>query len=75
MGYEPECERIQTLYLDGHKSDAIAAVPTRLVEDVALIGPLGKVAEESTTWKDTVISTALVTGPASQYETIAELLG
>jgi len=75
MGYEPECERIQTLYLDGHRSDAIAAVPTRLVEDVALIGPLAKVAEESTTWKDTVISTALVTGPASQYETIAGLLG
>jgi F420-dependent oxidoreductase-like protein len=74
MGYEPECERIQDLYLDGHKSDAIAAVPTRLVEDVALIGPLAKVAEEATTWKDTVISTALITGPASQYETIAQLL-
>ena len=29
MGYEPECERILTLYLDGHRSDAIAAVPTR----------------------------------------------
>ena len=43
MGYEAECARIQDLYLDGHKADAIAAVPTALVEDVALIGPLGKV--------------------------------
>jgi hypothetical protein len=49
-------------------------MPTALVEDVALIGPLGKVIEEADAWKRTVISTALVSGPASQYETILELL-
>jgi F420-dependent oxidoreductase-like protein len=74
LGYEAECAKIQDRYLDGHKSDAIAAVPTALVEDVALIGPLGKVAEEATAWKDTVISTALVAGPASQFETIMAVL-
>ncbi|RIK10934.1 MAG: LLM class F420-dependent oxidoreductase [Acidobacteria bacterium] len=74
MGYEAECEKIQDLYLNGNKSDAIAAVPIGLVEDVALIGPLGKVTEESTLWKETVISTAVVSGPAFQYETILEVL-
>lgn len=74
MGYEAECARIQELYLDGRKPDAIAAVPTTLVEDVALIGPLAKVTEEAALWKDTVISTALVTGPPSQYRTIQEIL-
>jgi F420-dependent oxidoreductase-like protein len=74
MGYEGECAKIQELYLDGHKADAIAAVPTALVEDVALVGPLGKVTEEATVWKDTVISTALVAGPAFQYETIQQVL-
>jgi F420-dependent oxidoreductase-like protein len=74
MGYEAACARIQDLYLDGHKADAIAAVPTALVEDVALIGPLGKVTQEATLWKDTVISTALITGPPSHYATIQELL-
>ena len=62
------------LYLDGQKTDAIEAVPTEMVEDVALVGPLDKIGEEATTWKDTVITTAMVTGPASEYETIAELL-
>ena len=75
LGYEAECAAIQELYLDGRKTDAIAAVPTRLVEDVALIGPLAKVAEEAEVWKRTCITTALVTGPASQYATIQELLG
>jgi hypothetical protein len=75
MSYDVECAKIQDLYLDGHKADAIAAVPTALVEDVALIGPLAKVTDEATVWKDTVISTALVTGPSSQFETIASVLG
>lgn len=74
MGYEAECARIQELYLDGRKPDAIAAVPTKLVEDVAMIGPLAKVTEEAAVWKDTVISTALVTGPQAQYRTIQEIL-
>jgi F420-dependent oxidoreductase-like protein len=74
MGYEGECAKIQDLYLGGHKADAIAAVPTTLVEDVALIGPIGKVTEEAAVWKDTIISTALVTGPAFQFETIMEVL-
>ena len=74
MGYEAACARIQDLYLDGHKADAVAAVPTALVEDVALIGPLAKVTQEATRWKDTVISTALITGPSSHYATIQELL-
>lgn len=74
MGYEGECAKIQDLYLDGHKADAIAAVPTALVEDVAMIGPLAKIVDEVPVWKDTVISTALITGPISQYATVAELL-
>ncbi|MFC9871776.1 LLM class F420-dependent oxidoreductase [Nocardia salmonicida] len=74
MGYEAECAEIQKLYLDGYKSDAIAAVPTALVEDVALIGPRDKVADEASLWKDSVITTALIAGPASQFETIKEIL-
>lgn len=74
LGYEAECAKIQDLYLDGRKPEAIAAVPTALVEDVALIGPLDKVRDEAQMWKDTVISTALLPGPPSQFEAIAEVL-
>jgi F420-dependent oxidoreductase-like protein len=74
LGYEGDCARIQDLYLAGRKAEAIAAVPTALVEDVALIGPRGKVKEETTRWKETVISTALITGPSFQFEMIMELL-
>ncbi len=73
LGYEAECARIQDLYLDGHKAEAIAAVPTSLVEDVALVGPLAKISDEVEAWKDTVITTALVAGPTAQLATIQEL--
>ena len=42
MGYEAEATKIQALYLDGHKDDAAAAVPTAMVEDIALVGPAGE---------------------------------
>lgn len=74
LGYEEVCTTIRKLYLAGHKADAIAAVPTSLVEDVALIGPLEKVASEVPRWKETLITTALVPGPSTQFETIRELL-
>src|SRR5580692_11409433 len=46
MGYQAEAKTIQDAYLAGDKRGAIAAVPTRLVEDVALIGPWAKIADE-----------------------------
>jgi F420-dependent oxidoreductase-like protein len=75
MGWEAECNRIQDLYLDGRKADAIAAVPTGLVEDVALIGPVEKVRDELPAWRDSCITTALVAGPPQLLGQIAELVG
>lgn len=74
MGYEAACVEIQDLYLSGHKSAAIRAVPTALVQDVALVGPLAKVRDEASVWKSTLISTAVVTGPSAQFPVIMELL-
>lgn len=74
MGYEAECIRIQELYLDGHKADAIAAVPLQLVEDVALVGPFDKILGELPAWKETVITTAQIVAPANMLEAVASLL-
>ena len=46
MGYEAHAAVIQDHYLAGDKRSAIAAVPTAMVEDVALIGPWAKIADE-----------------------------
>jgi hypothetical protein len=50
-GYEAPAPTIQDFYLAGDKKSAIAAVPTKLVEDVALIGPWAKITDEIQRWK------------------------
>ena len=57
MGYEAEAKKIQDLYLAGDRKSAIAAVPTKLVQDVALIGPWPKITDELQRWKQTVLTT------------------
>ena len=73
MGYEAEARQIQDLYLAGDRKSAIAAVPTALVEDVALIGPWAKIADEIQRWKQTVLTTFAVHVHPSQLEKIADL--
>src|SRR6516225_6938524 len=74
MGYEAEARKIQDFYLAGDRSSAIAAVPTALVEDVALIGPWAKIADEIQRWKQTVLTTFSVHVHPSQLERIADLV-
>lgn len=75
MGYEQACEKIQELYLGGDKQGATAAVPTQLVEDIALIGSRAKIRDELAAWEETVVTTLLVRGDAAMLRTVAETLG
>jgi alkanesulfonate monooxygenase SsuD/methylene tetrahydromethanopterin reductase-like flavin-dependent oxidoreductase (luciferase family) len=75
LGYADECAQIQELYLAGDKAAAIAAVPLQMVEDVALVGPPAKIAEELPRWESTVITTMLLSGPPPLLELMAKLTG
>ncbi|NYF57924.1 LLM class F420-dependent oxidoreductase [Micromonospora purpureochromogenes] len=74
LGYERECDIITEAYLEGNKQAAIAAVPTALVEDIALIGPTAKIKDELQQWRETVITTLLVSGGPRQLRQFAELV-
>jgi F420-dependent oxidoreductase-like protein len=74
LGYEAECAQIQDLYLAGKKAEATAAIPLKMVEDTSLIGPIGKIKDELPMWKDTVLTTMLVSGPPQLLETIAKVV-
>jgi F420-dependent oxidoreductase-like protein len=60
LGYPGEVEKIQALFLQGRKLEAVAAVPTALVEDVALVGPVAKIRDELQLWEQTLITTLLI---------------
>ena len=73
MGYAAEAATIQDAYLAGDRQSAIGAVPTRLVEDVALIGPWAKITDEIERWKQTVLTTFSVSCNVRHLSRVAGL--
>ena len=74
MGYEDVALKVQDLYLAGKKADAAAAIPLAMVEDVALVGPIDKIKDELQKWRETCITTFLVSGPPQVLSMYAEVL-
>lgn len=74
LGYEAECAHIQGLYLQGKKQEAIASIPLKMVEDVALVGPIGKIKDELQQWKSTSLTTMLINAPGPMLETVAKVI-
>lgn len=63
MGYEAEAEKVQDLYLDGHKDEAAAAVPRDYLDRANLVGPESVVRERLARWKDAGITMINVSLP------------
>ena len=74
MGYEAEVAKIQELYLSGHKDEAAAAVPTRLLEQLTLIGPPDKIRHDLEAWRDSIVTTLLVGGDPATLRAVAEIV-
>jgi F420-dependent oxidoreductase-like protein len=75
MGYEAEARKIQELYMDGRKDEAAAAVPTRLVEQLALIGPADKIRHDLEAWRESSVTSLLIEpGPPERLRQAAELV-
>jgi len=51
LGFEDAAVKIQDLYLDGKKEEAMAAVPNELVDGAALVGPKERIIERLQAWK------------------------
>jgi F420-dependent oxidoreductase-like protein len=74
MGYEQEVAKIQELYLSGHKQEAAAAIPTKLIEELTLIGPREKIRDQLEAWRESIVTTLLVGGDAQMIRAAAELV-
>jgi F420-dependent oxidoreductase-like protein len=74
MGYEEMIAKVQDLYLDGHKDEAAAAIPQELIERLSLIGPPDKIRHDLEPWRESIVTTLLISGDASLARTAAELV-
>jgi F420-dependent oxidoreductase-like protein len=74
MGYEQEVAKVQELYLSNHKDEAAAAIPTKLVEQLTLIGSKEKIRHDLEAWRESIVTTLLVGGDPATLRTAAELV-
>ena len=75
LGYGEAAAKIQDLYLDGKKAEAVAAVPDQLVDDTALVGPRERIADRVEVWKASSVDSMLIgSGQPEALRTIAELV-
>jgi F420-dependent oxidoreductase-like protein len=74
MGYEAEVKKIQELYLDGKKDEAAAAVPADLIGQLTLIGPAEKIRQDLEAWRESSVTTLLISGDPQTLRTAAEVV-
>lgn len=73
-GFEAEAEKIQDLYLDGHKDEAAAAVPEALLEATTLCGPEGYVRDRLAAYKAAGVTNLNVTPLATDVPALVTQL-
>ena len=74
MGYGDDVRKIQELYLAGHKDQAAAAVPTKLIEELTLIGSKERIRDGLAAWRESIATTLLIGGDPATLRSAAELV-
>ncbi|MBT2417299.1 LLM class F420-dependent oxidoreductase [Streptomyces sp. ISL-22] len=63
MGYAEEARRIQRLFLDGHREEAVRAVPDAFADEISLVGPRERIAERLELWRKGPVTDLLALAP------------
>src|SRR5262245_307291 len=70
MGYEEAASKIQDAFLAGRRQEAAAAVPDRLIDETALVGPPERIKDRLQVWKasatDHSVGTLLLGGASTE---------
>ena len=62
MGYEAEALKVQELFFEGRRDEAIAAVPSAFADEISLVGPIERIRDRVAAWEDSPVTTILVHG-------------
>ena len=62
MGFEEDAFKIQDLFFEGKRDEAIMAVPDEFADEISLSGPRERIAERLEAWRKTPVTTLLIGG-------------
>jgi F420-dependent oxidoreductase-like protein len=75
MGFDAEAQKIQDLFFEGKRAEAIAMVPSQFADEISLCGPLDRIKERIQAWRETPVTTLLIAGSdAETLRTMAEVV-
>jgi F420-dependent oxidoreductase-like protein len=57
MGFEEAAFKIQDLFFEGRRDEAIALVPDEFADEISLVGPPGRIKERLEVWKSSPVTT------------------
>ena len=77
MGYPAEAQKIQDLFFEGKRGEAIAAVPNAFIDDIALVGSKERIRDRLAAWRESRAQTLLIHAPTPEalQQTAEVLLG
>jgi hypothetical protein len=76
MGYGEAADRVQALFLEGKRGDAIEAVPDALADEISLCGPPARIRERLAAWQATPVTTLVaMTREPAVLRLLAEAVG
>ncbi len=75
MGFEAEARKIQELFFEGKRAEAIAVVPDQFADEISLVGPIERIRERLAAWRETPVTTLLTaTQDKTHLAQVAELV-
>jgi len=75
MGFEAEANKIQDLFMEGKRGEAIATVPDSFADEISLVGPVARIKDRIAAWRETPVTTLLfMSRDVGMLRTMAELV-
>ncbi len=75
MGFEEAAYKVQDLFLQGHRKEAIAAVPQEFADEISLVGPAEHIRDRLQAWEESPVTMLNVNARTpAQCQEIAELI-
>jgi F420-dependent oxidoreductase-like protein len=60
MGFEKEADKIQDLFMEGKRWEAVGEVPDQFADEISLVGPIERIKDRLAAWRETPITTLLI---------------
>jgi alkanesulfonate monooxygenase SsuD/methylene tetrahydromethanopterin reductase-like flavin-dependent oxidoreductase (luciferase family) len=60
MGYEAEADKVQELFMEGKRAEAVDHVPDAFADEISLCGPLDRIKDRIQAWRETPVTSLLI---------------